>query len=39
MTKPSGDYFKDKAEAVEYYRNNDDSLVERQAGLAHRVCH
>ena len=29
MTKPSGDYFKDKAEAVEYYRNNDDSLKDK----------
>ena len=29
MTKMNGDYFKDKSEAVEYYKNNTESLKDK----------
>jgi hypothetical protein len=37
MTKTTGDYFKDKAEAVEFYKNNTDSLKDKPDWLIEAV--
>ena len=37
MTKLSGDYFKDKAEAVEFYKNSTDSLKDKPDWLIEAV--